>query len=646
MKRLSALFLFFIMFFTVMSPIVTNAADDITGHYFERDMRILIEKDILGGYEPGVYLPDRHVTRAEFATFIVRALELQTISTSEVSIAQVSESNQFEDVEPDDWYYSAIVAASNISIVGGYPDGTFRPNKKISRQEMAVMIMRAIDSKGVVSEKDPLEFIDTEQIHPMYLDSIQRLLYLDVMAGKKDGQGNVSFAPKSSTTRGETSAVINRMLKILFPPQNLDYKVASLSKDADPIILREYDNFNDAKAKARDNQVVMHGNNIVWIYNGIVVSNKFTVLYTDTTFSANHTYVTSGVEMKYLGASKDWVKVKLADVTGYVKQETVNLNPLHLVDNRSYYEAKGGELVHNLYNPISKQWAAYTFGKAPSFIKTGEKYYSWDGDKFYHSSGTYAGQAYQYFNRMPLYTKTSYTGEQLDAYLKHVRPDSLLIGTGNAFKKAEKEYGTNALYFLAHAILESNWGTSKIAKDKNNLFGIGAVDSDPYGSAWTYDSYEQGILDAASEFIVPGYFSENDWRFEGEHLGNKSTGMNVRYASDAYWGQKIASLMYRMDQYISNTYNVPSEYNKYNLAETITTKINVRNEPKVSGSTVLYQLPEPGITVAVMEKINSTGVWYQIAPKNIMGKNYAKTYSYSHGYPDYGTNLQLLPLAK
>jgi beta-N-acetylglucosaminidase len=646
MKRLSAIFLVVIMFFSLVSPNVSNAADDITGHYFERDMRILIEKDILGGYGPGKFLPDRHVTRAEFATFVVRALDLNTITTAEVSIAQVSEATQFTDVAPTDWYYSAVLAASNNNLVGGYSDGTFKPNRNISRQEMAAMIMRAMNAKGILSEKDPLEFKDTDEINPIYFDSISRLLYLGVMAGKKDSSGNVSFAPKSNTTRGETAAVINRMLKIVYPPQNLEYKVASLSKGMDPIILREFDNFDAAKEKAHDGQVVLHGKNIVWIPNGIAVSNKFTVVYTNTSFTTNHTYVTSGVEMKYYDAGEDWVKVKLADTTGFVKPDTVNLTPLNLVEDRSYYQSVGGELIHQLYNPITKGHASYKYGKAPSFMKAGEKYYSWDGDEFYHSSGAYAGKAYQYFNRMPLYTKSSYTGEQLDAFLKAFRPDSLLIGTGDAFKKAEEQYGTNAIYFLAHAILESNWGTSRIAKDKNNLFGIGAVDSDPYGSAWTYDSYEQGILDAASKFIIPGYFNEKDWRFEGEHLGNKGTGMNVRYASDAYWGQKISGLMYQMDQYISKNYGIPSELNKYNIAETVTTSVNVRNMPTVSGSSVLYQIPDEGVTLAVKKEFSDMGMWYQIEPKNVMGKKYPQAFTYSHGYPAYGTSLNLMPLAK
>lgn len=647
MKRLPLIIIIFTLLLSVFPLNQASAAskDDISGHYFETDMRILIGKGLLGGYGNGIYKPDNPVTRAEFASFIVRALDLGTMAASEFSVAQVSESASFTDINTDDWYYPAILAASQNRIVGGYPDGSFQPNTKISRQEMAAMIMRAIQSKGVISEAAPLNFTDQANINPMFRDAVQRLLFLGVMSGKADASGNIAFAPLNSTTRGETSAVINRMLKVIHPPQNLDYKVASITKGSEPIIVNEYETFTEAKNKARDNQVVMHGNVIVWMTSGIAVSNKFTVLYTDATFKANSTYVASGVELKYYDATEDWVKVQIADVTGYVKPDTVNLTPTQVVDNRSFYETNGGTLVHKIYNPILNSWASYTFGKAPSFMKSGAKYYSWNGNSFYLSDGSFAGDAYQYFNRMPLYTQTQYTGAQLDEFIRSVKPNSPLIGTGDAFKKAEQQYGTNALYFLAHAILESNWGESKIAKDKNNLFGLGAVDSSPYESAYTFGSYEAGILDAANKYIVPGYFSESDWRFSGEHLGNKSTGMNVRYASDPYWGQKISGLMFQIDQYLSSQYNLPAELNKYKLAETIVKNVNVRSGTQVTDP-IEYKIRDIGTTIQVLDTLSATGTWYVIAPKNIMGQTYPELFAYSHGYESYGTSLKLLPLAE
>ena len=116
-------------------------------------------------------------------------------------------------------------------------------------------------------------------------------------------------------------------------------------------------------------------------------------------------------------------------------------------------------------------------------------------------------------------------------------------------KEVEEEYSVNALYLMAHAIHESAWGTSMIAFDKRNLFGYGAVDSDPYNGAYTYESFEDSIEDAAKR-ITTNYLPSNGAYYNGAFLGNKGAGMNVKYASDPYWGEKIAAHMYRADQYL------------------------------------------------------------------------------------------------
>ncbi len=90
---------------------------------------------------------------------------------------------------------------------------------------------------------------------------------------------------------------------------------------------------------------------------------------------------------------------------------------------------------------------------------------------------------------------------------------------------------------MAHSALESAWGRSQIANDKNNFFGIAAYDTSPYDSAKKFDDVDKGILGAA-KWIRENYIDRGR-----DHLGNKATGMNVRYASDPYWGEKIASIM-------------------------------------------------------------------------------------------------------
>ena len=101
------------------------------------------------------------------------------------------------------------------------------------------------------------------------------------------------------------------------------------------------------------------------------------------------------------------------------------------------------------------------------------------------------------------------------------------------------------------------WGTSAIAMDKNNLFGHGAVDSNPYYGANGYANPQTSIKYHAEKFISNGYLDNEDWRYNGGHLGDKLSGINVRYASDPYWGEKAASVNYY--------YNYGSDYNKYTI---------------------------------------------------------------------------------
>ena len=98
---------------------------------------------------------------------------------------------------------------------------------------------------------------------------------------------------------------------------------------------------------------------------------------------------------------------------------------------------------------------------------------------------------------------------------------------------------------------ESAGGTSQKALEKNNLFGINATDSNP-NNASAYASPNDSIVDFSKNYISNGYSNPSDWRYNGATLGNKNRGVNVRYASDPFWGEKAASYAYRIDRYLSN----------------------------------------------------------------------------------------------
>ncbi|ORO97555.1 endo-beta-N-acetylglucosaminidase [Streptococcus mitis] len=218
--------------------------------------------------------------------------------------------------------------------------------------------------------------------------------------------------------------------------------------------------------------------------------------------------------------------VSISGLSGYMNQRD-----LTLVDEGSefipHYTTDGRFLYHELSPYTSIRVAPHT-----SAMKIGKKYYSNDGE---HFDGFTIKNRFLFKN---LTEPTNYSADELNRVysMMNIR-NSRLAGKGAIFKEAEKRYGVNALYLMAHSALESAWGRSQIANDKNNFFGIAAYDTSPYDSAKKFDDVDKGIL-GATKWIRENYIDRGR-----NHLGNKATGMNVRYASDPYWGEKIASIM-------------------------------------------------------------------------------------------------------
>ena len=239
-------------------------------------------------------------------------------------------------------------------------------------------------------------------------------------------------------------------------------------------------------------------------------------------------YVNQGSIVTYDGSKikGSRLAVSISGLSGYMNQ-----SDLTLVDEGSefipHYTTDGRFLYHELSPYTSIRVAPHT-----SAMKIGKKYYSKDGE---HFDGFTTKNRFLFKN---LTEATNYSADELNRVysIMNIR-NSRLAGKGAIFKEAEKRYGVNALYLMAHSALESAWGRSQIANDKNNFFGIAAYDTSPYDSAKKFDDVDKGILGAA-KWIRENYIDRGR-----DHLGNKATGMNVRYASDPYWGEKIASIM-------------------------------------------------------------------------------------------------------
>lgn len=143
-------------------------------------------------------------------------------------------------------------------------------------------------------------------------------------------------------------------------------------------------------------------------------------------------------------------------------------------------------------------------------------------------------------------------GASLDAAIKAIRPDSPLIGLGGAMVAVGREYGINAIYIAAHAAWESAWGTSTIARDKNNLFGYGAYDDCPYSCALSFTTKEECIAEAMAR-IKADYLTPGGRYFKGATL----RGMNVSYATDESWMNGVASIMNSLAAHIPDSGGEP-----------------------------------------------------------------------------------------
>ena len=295
-----------------------------------------------------------------------------------------------------------------------------------------------------------------------------------------------------------------------------------------------------------------------WYYlkeDGAYVTGNFTINGKDYTFQSNgkwisdtaayykvkpitaNVYSASGEKLSYISqgsivaidgaeAKDGRLPVKISGLSGYM-----NKSDLVAVSSDSdfipHYATDGNYLYHEL-----SPYASIRVAPHSSSMAIGKKYYSADGINFENFT------VENPFLFRDLRKPSNYTAEELDKVysLMNIK-GSRLAGKGAIFKEAEERYHINALYLIAHSALESSWGRSQIAKDKNNFFGIAAYDTTPYDSAKSFDDVDKGILGAA-KWIRENYIDNGR-----TYLGNKASGMNVLYASDPYWGEKIASIM-------------------------------------------------------------------------------------------------------
>ncbi|MGO4107879.1 S-layer homology domain-containing protein [Paenibacillus sp. YAF4_2] len=175
--------------------------DLASGHWAEVAVKSLSAKHIITGVDNQHYAPNRNITRAEFATMMMRAVDWTGNASDEAG------TNPFKDVPNGLYYTDAVTRAASLGIVSGY-SGAFRPNDTITREEAVVALMRAVKYFDLsASDKAAPVFADAKQISAWATDAVNKAW----SAGLMEGDGKL-FHPKQQLTRAEVAVMMNRLL--------------------------------------------------------------------------------------------------------------------------------------------------------------------------------------------------------------------------------------------------------------------------------------------------------------------------------------------------------------------------------------------------------------------------------------------------
>lgn len=177
--------------------------DDMIGHWAKQDVEQLASKMIINGTSDRTYTPEMQVTRAQFAALLVRGLGLP----------EESGLHLFTDVADTQWYSSEVNTAAKYGLVQGVAEGQFNPDAQITREQMVVMMMKAIGLvKGTSASNAgaPIApFADQDLLSDYARSAVAEASSKGLIQGKTE----TTFAPQDVATRAEAAVIIKRVLQ-------------------------------------------------------------------------------------------------------------------------------------------------------------------------------------------------------------------------------------------------------------------------------------------------------------------------------------------------------------------------------------------------------------------------------------------------
>lgn len=169
---------------------------DTSTHWADSTVNVFVKLGVVTGYLDGGFHPNASITRAEFATVLAKVFGLSGTASSGSSLSDTS----------GHWAEASIRALQQKAIISGYQNGTFMPNREISRAEIIAMISKVIDLNSInVTASSSFSDLDKtwnkEQIGQA------------AAAGIITGEGNGVFLPAKQASRAEALTIVMRVLE-------------------------------------------------------------------------------------------------------------------------------------------------------------------------------------------------------------------------------------------------------------------------------------------------------------------------------------------------------------------------------------------------------------------------------------------------
>ena len=392
---------------------------------------------------------------------------------------------------------------------------------------------------------------------------------------------------------------------------------------------KEANNYYDDNIDEYDNLLLYENDRLIKMEYGVVEldsNSQYVEFYSLNQNKIDYLCPRYGIDGAYLYTDNENVYFKIANDVGYSNIKNVTLIPYEELNVKiSLYHTDDQYLYHNIKTQLNYEYCSNSLkiDFIPEFLNDNSDYFSYDGHYFYddfylmindYRQDSYTNSLneipyYNYYQYLPYRSITNYDYKVLESYFYNVLNingslvryndinndgatdeinRSALYGVVDDFYVYQNIYGANALMLIAGAINESNYGKSYASFYNNNLYSLSAYDSFNQTNN-RYTSITSSIHSYAKYFVSNRYSNHNRLDYCGSFVGDKESGINSTYTLDHYYGERLASTYFDLDNKLGlldyNSYCigvVDKSFNIYNDEDLDDYKYSISNDRKLS----------------------------------------------------------------